>query len=234
MIIIRFLIFAVVIFTGFRILNLIIKKLTVIPMRIRNQLANVIPVFELVVWIVALLWIARYIYETKNYLALLFIVILFSLFAIPLFFVTRNLIAGIILRLQNRITEGMYIEVEGTKGIVKKAGHLGLEIEDRQSNFYSVPYHTIHSKRIIRQGGNPYLEKVTIRFEFPQPDGDDELYNKLIRAAINTPWVAVSFPPVIENTFKENGKTIIDLGVFLPDRMYADNIKSVVCSALSE
>jgi hypothetical protein len=231
---VQFLFIVALLFAGFRLLSFVAGKLNVLPQKMRHQIGFLLPIVELVVWVAVLLWMVSAIYVSKNYFVLLSMAILFALLAVPLFYLIRNFIAGIIFRIQNKLMPGMYINLEGIAGVVKRTGHLGLEIEDRQRNIRVIPYYTIRSASILRQGNNPHLEKVTLCFTLPVTGPIRELSNKLQREVLMTPWVAVSQPPAIESISHEEGKIQVDVGVFMPDRSYADLVKERVMHAMSD
>ncbi len=223
----------ILLFTLFRVLNIVLHKFVMIPLKLKYHLGYVLPAVELVAWVTLLLMIARFTYQTESYFAFALLIVLLALLAVPLFFVVRNFIAGVVLRLQYRLTEGMNIETEGVSGVVKKVGYLGLEIEDTSLDIYSIPYHALQSKTLIRQGNNPFLKKGTLRFELPLETDLSTLCMRLKKEVLNTPWAAISQPPVVEKAIEKNGKAIIHIGVFMPDKSYAGRIQHTVLSAFS-
>ncbi len=228
----KFLFIAVLVFACFRFINFISERIKV-PSIQKTKFLHIIPVFELLMWMAYLLWIVKAIYDSRNYFALISIGVVFALVAFPLFMLIRDYITGIILKLQNRIVEGSYIELEETKGIVKKAGHLRMDIEDNHGNICSITYHLVYGKRISKTSTNQYLEKVTLEFEFPETTKVNHLTSLLKRAVMNSSWVAVSQPPIIENTKTMNGKLLVEVGAYVLDKAYAENVKASVISYFS-
>jgi hypothetical protein len=179
------------------------------------------------------LWVVKLIYDSKNYFALLSIAVVFALIAYPFFILIRDFISGIILKIQNKVAVGMHIEIEEIKGLIAKAGHLSMDMEDGHGNITSINYHYAYGKKISRSGNNLNLEKISLAFEFPESSRLNELISQLKKEVMNTPWVAISQPLIIENTKVKNGKVLIKVAAFVLDRSYAENIKTSVMSYFS-
>nr|WP_324292768.1 mechanosensitive ion channel domain-containing protein [uncultured Carboxylicivirga sp.] len=165
---------------------------------------------------------------SKNYYVLTSVSILFLLIAVPFFFLIRDFVSGLFLKLQNKLFEGMSIEIEDVKGVVKKNGIFRLDIEDKYGNINSVSYYKIRSKIITRPKVSYNLEKTTLEFIFQEASNTNRILAELKRQLMNIPWVAVRQPPLIENTRVENGKFIVEIGVYMLDKSYAENIKHSV------
>ena len=223
----RFFLVAVIIFSLFRFLGFIVRRVKT-PFRTEYQATYALPLLELFSWIAYIIWAAKIIYDSKSYFVLIAVATVFALVSIPVFILIRDFITGIFLRLQNKITEGMYLEVDDIRGIVKNVGHLRLDIEDNLGNINSIPYYSIRSKAISRPGNNQNLEKVSIQFDFEETSDVNELIARLKRAVMNTPWVSLSRLPIVEAVKKEDGHLVVDIGAFVMDKLYADNIKAMV------
>lgn len=227
----KFFIIAAFIFGGFRVLNFITERLNIHLIQ-RNKLHYLIPLFEFFIWMLYVIWVVKVIYESKNYFALISLAVVIVLLAFPLFILIRDFISGIILKVQNKVAEGMYIDIEELKGLISNAGHLRMDIEDKHGNITSVTYHYVYGKRISRSGNNQNLEKISLEFDFPEPARVNEFSDSLKKAVMNTPWVVISQAPIIENTKVENGRLTVEVGAFVIDKSYAENIKSAVSSSL--
>ena len=223
----RFFIIAILIFTLFRILNFILGRAKTI-LKLKYHINDVVSVIELATWILFVLWMVKVIYDSKNYFALISMSTIFLLMVVPLFILIRDYVTGIFLKLQNKIIEGKYIKIEEIEGLVKKAGHLRIDIEDNHGNISSVSYFKVGSKIISQQGTNQNLEKVTIELQFPKTEKINEFLDQLKKEIMNTPWVAVSQFPIIEKASQTDNKLIVEVGVFMLDRSFAEEIKSVI------
>ncbi len=230
--ILSILIIAVLIFTLFRLFNFIAERLKN-KFELKAYLKVIIPLTELFAWVLFILWVAKIIYVSRNYYVLFSISIISFLLAVPLFLLIRDFLSGIFLKLQNEIAEGMRIDIGEISGVVKKAGHFRFSVEDRHGNINSVSYYKIRSKIISHIGNNQHLKKVTIEFVLEKTSNSNQQITQLKNDVMNTPWVSVAQPPIIENTRIENEKLIVDVGVFVLDNTYTEYIKNAVLKYIS-
>lgn len=205
-----------------------LKSKVQIAESIKGYLAYMLPIAELLVWIVFLVWIFHWIYRLQNYFVLVAVAVVVLLFSMPLHVLLRDFVMGTILKIQNKINEGLFIEIDEIKGRIKRAGLLRLDIEDDRGNINSIPYNHIRSKIISQPGSNQKLAKVLLQFSFPENTQVNYITPILIQQILNTPWTAVSQAPIIEKAKKENGQLIVEVGVYTLDKSYGENIKNSV------
>ncbi|SMO52332.1 Small-conductance mechanosensitive channel [Saccharicrinis carchari] len=218
---------ALIIFLLFRLL-FSLKNKWGLSVKIKRHLAYILPIAELFVWIGYLIWAVRLIYLSQNYFTLAAVGIVLLVLCIPLYLLLRDFIVGNVLKMQNKVNEGVFIEIEEIKGRIKRAGYFRLDIEDNRGNINSIPYNHIRSKIISQYGINQNLAKVVLRFTFPDTTKVNYIVPLLKRQILNTPWAAVSQDPIVEKTKTENGKLIIEVGTYTLDKSYGENIKNCV------
>ncbi|MCW3788198.1 mechanosensitive ion channel domain-containing protein [Plebeiibacterium sediminum] len=183
---------------------------------------------ELMIWFSLLIWVAKDYFEMRNYFALSSILSVFLLLIILLFPLLKNLVYGIIFKWQNKITEDVFIEADEIVGMVKKAGHLNMEIEDSHGDIYNISYTKVYSKTISKPSRNHNLFKTTLTFSFTDYTSKNEILSTLKRELMNTPWTAVSQPPIIENSRIADGELVIEVAVFVIDQAYVEDVKTSV------
>jgi len=227
MMIAKILIVALIIFMAFR-LVFFVKNRVDMSVKIKRHLAYMLPTIELFIWFGFLIWTARLFYLTQNYFTLIAAGFVLLVLSIPLYVLLKDFIAGNVLKMQNRVNEGVFIEIDDLKGRIKRAGFLRLDIEDNRGNINSIPYHSIRSKIISRSGSNPNLTKVLLRFTFPETTKINYISPILKQQILNTPWTSVSQVPIIEKAKIENGQLIIEVGAYTLDKSYGENIKNAV------
>jgi small-conductance mechanosensitive channel len=223
----RIIFIALILFGSFRFLSFAHKTLKY-RKSIKHHMSYIIPIFELLLWIGYALWCINYIYQSGNYKGLVLLGLLFLLIAIPSFFLLRDFVFGVYLKIQRKIDKGDFIEIDEFEGEILEAGHFNVEIKDKQGDINSIPYNRIRSKIIAKHGANPNLKKQTIIFKFPDHNKVNKLISELKKNLLNTPWVAVSQPPFIENIKQEEGMHVIEVAVFTLKNEYAQNIKEIV------
>ncbi len=223
----KIIIVALIIFLSFR-LVFFIKNRVIIPLKVKAHLAYILPIGELFIWLGFLIWTFRLIYQSQNHFTLIAVGVVLLVLSIPQYVLLTDFIVGNVLKMQNKVNEGVFIEIDEIKGRIKRAGYLRLDIEDNRGNINSIPYNNIRSKIISRSGSNPNLTKVVLRFTFPDTTKINYISPILKQQVLNTPWTAVSQAPIIEKTKTENGRLIVEVGVYTMDKLYGENIKNSV------
>ena len=225
--IVKIFIVALMIFVAFR-LVFFVKNRVDISVKIKRHLAYMLPIAELFIWLGFMIWAARLIYLAQNYFTLIAVSVFTLILSIPLYVILRDFVVGNILKIQNKVSEGVFIEIEEIKGRIKKAGYLRLDLEDEHGNINSIPYNNIRSKIISQNSINQNLAKVLLRFSFPENTKVNYITPILIRQILNTPWAAVSQTPIIEKAINENGQLIIEVGAYALDKSYGENIQNSI------
>ena len=225
--IVKIFIVALMIFVAFR-LVFFVKNRVDISVQVKRHLAYMLPIAELFIWVGFIIWAARLIYLSQNYFTLIAVSVVILIMSIPLYVILRDFVVGNILKIQNKVSEGVFVEIEEIKGRIKRAGYLRLELEDDRGNINSIPYNNIRSKIISQNSINQNLAKVVLRFSFPENTKVNYITPILKRQILNTSWAAVSQAPIIEKTKIENGKLIIEVGAYTLDRSYGENIQNSV------
>lgn len=175
-----------------------------------------------------IVWLSQRFYLAGSYFELIALLVLLVILCFPFVGLFKDLMMGMVFKIQNKVIKGKHIEIENIEGRISKVGLLGIEIMDASGNINTLPYHGLFSKTITRQSENQNLEKITLRFSFPETKKTNELTTKLLQLIMTTPWVAVSQQPSIENISHSDGKLWIEICAFTLDKAYAENIQSMV------
>lgn len=217
----------------FRVLNVLNKTFKHTP-KIKHHINYGLPLAELFIWIVLVIWILNYFYTSGNNVGLFITGLLLLLSVVPAFFSLRDFLSGIYLKLQNKISEGNYIEIDDLKGKIEKMGNFSMNIVDKYGNIKSVPYNKINSKIILKPGYNPNLCKINLVFYFPEHLKTKKIIPRLKTQLITTPWVAVSQPIIVENIEYKNKQLLIEVIVYALQKNYAENIKDMIDNYIKE
>lgn len=223
----QFVIIALVLFFAFR-LTYFVHTALPYSKRIKYHARYVLPVIELFSWIGFAVWSIDYIYQSENFQGLVFVSILFVILAVPAYFLLRDFIFGIYLKIQRKIDAGDFIEFDNIEGEIVRAGHCSIEIRDTEGDINTIPYSKIRSTIIIKHGANPNLKKQILVFKFPDHISINAIRPELEKHLLNAPWVAVSQPPFIEKVKQEDGNHIFEVAVFTLKNEYAEYIREIV------
>lgn len=215
------------IFLLFRGLTFVSKAIP-LPKIIKQYLGYILPVAEFAFWLGYFIWAVRTLYAAYNTLALIIIGVLLVLIVAPVWFLFRDFIYGLILKLQRKIETGIAIEIEDIHGTVINTGLLSFEIKSGGGNIESIPYNKIIGKVIVRHGTNTSLNSHLIRLCVDSSNDIRQLLPKLKNTLINAPWMVGSEIPIIKKVEKENNEYLIDVVVYTVDEDHVEKIKDYV------
>ncbi len=223
----QFVIVALILLFSFRLIYVLHNALRYAP-QIKYHVRYLLPVIELFSWIGFAVWSIDHIYRSDNIQGLIFLSTLFAILAVPGYFLLRDFVFGIYLKIQRKIDAGDSIEFDGLEGEIIRAGQFSLEIRDTQGDLNTIPYSKIRFKIIVKHGRNPNLKKQILSFSVPDDRSVSAVRQELERHIVNAPWVAVSQPPRFESVKHEAGRLLFEVAVFTIKKEHADYIKELV------
>ena len=219
------------VFSLFRLLYFLNK---VLPLRggLKHYWGYLLPVVELASWLGFLVWCFRFVYDEKDYTPLIIVGVLALLLILPISFLLRDFLFGVILKLQRKMEVGLNVEIDGMVGKIVKAGYFSFDLKTKNGNLNTIPYHTIRSKVISKSGENINLEKYKISFKLHSDQNEKELGVTLKSLLLTSPWVAPSQPQYIGDPYVVDGQKYIDVFIFTISEDYISNIRNYVISNL--
>lgn len=224
---VKFLVLLSGIFVMFRLLGLINRSLK-FSTAFKHHSTYLLTLTELLLWLVMLVWLVKHYYYSQNTFALVSLGIVITIAIIPSFYLLRDFFSGVYLKIQNKVSEGSIIEINELKGKIERLGNFSLDIIDKHGDIKSIPYHKINATIISKQSNNPNLNKVNIKFVFPSSVQTNYIIPKLKAEIINTPWVAVSQPVIIDNIEHINNEYFIEVVIYTLQPHFAEDIKTRV------
>jgi hypothetical protein len=221
------LILATGIFILFRFLSFLNKKIP-FSNEFKHYSGFILPVVELASWLGFVIWSMRMVYEQQAYTTLIIFGILVLLFIVPAWFLIRDFLYGMLLKIQRKIELGVRIEIGDLKGLVTKTDHFTFDIKSKNGNVDTIPYNKIRSKVISKSSENINLEKQLFRFSFASEQESSALINQLKITLLNAPWVAVSQEPIIKEIKQDAGRFEVDVFVYLIKTEHAEKLQEYV------
>lgn len=192
----------------------------------------VLPVVELVVWLGFLAWCMRIIYEAEAFMTLIVLGIVVLLFIVPGWFLVRDFLYGMMLKIQRKIEVGNKISIGDLNGLIIQTNYFTFDIKRDDGNIDTIPYNKIREKVISRNGANSQLEKQLLAFSISANIDANKIVPQLKSTLINAPWVAGSQEPIIHRVVEETGKTVIEVFVYIIRKEHADKIREYVSKNL--
>ena len=220
---IKIVIFATGILLLFRIL-LYLNKILPFSKEFKHYSGYLLPIVELASWLGFIIWCLRYIYEAEAYTTLIILGILIVLLFAPAWFLVRDFLHGMLLKIQRKIEIDTKIEIGDLKGVIVKTDYFTFDIKTKNGNIDTIPYNKIRSEIITKNAANIHLEKQIVSFNIPIKEDINIIIPQLKTALINAPWVAASQEPLINNVRTESDKSIIEVIVYMLKKEHKEKI----------
>ncbi|MDD2346495.1 MAG: mechanosensitive ion channel [Bacteroidales bacterium] len=216
----------------FRLLNYFSKVLPY-PKNIRHHVGYILPVIELISWIGFMLWYFRYIFDPHDYTGLIIFGVVSVLLIMSIFFLLKDFLFGVFLKMQRKIDEGNIIEFESIKGVIIKSGHFSIDVKTKYGDIKTIPYNKFRSKVISKPGGNINLFRQSIVLKFSDAINVNTIISELKTTLLNAPWVAPSEQFTTNEIQKVSDGYSIEVVVYTLKEEHAEKIREYIMKNLS-
>ncbi len=120
------------------------------------------------------------------------------LLALVGWFVVRDFMAGVLLRLEETVAQDERIQVQQMKGRITKMGHFSLVFETDEGQIVRVPYRKVHAEIQVKDHPARKIKKHQFRVAVPK-DTSLEVAEKRIRLLLYTaPWSSILKTPQVQ------------------------------------
>lgn len=211
----------------FRILAFL-NKILPFSNNVKHYVTYALPLAELALWLSFVVWSIKLIYNAEAYITLTVLGILVLLIVIPTWFLVRDFLYGLLLKMQRKIETDDKIEIGNLKGIIIKTDRFTFDIKTSNGNINTIPYNKIRSEIITKSGTNIHLEKHIIPFKISTKQNINPIIRELKVSLLTAPWVAASQEPII--TIVNHGGDNYDLEVivYVLKKEYVEKITEYV------
>lgn len=217
----------------FRVLTLINRVMPIAKI-VKTYISYLLPLVELLAWLGFLAWVLRSVYQANDTVGLIVLGVVMICLIAPVWFLLRDFLYGLVLKLQRTIDLGKIIEFDDKKGIVKHAGHFSFELENEHGGVDSIPYGKIRSKILSTLGGNKYFEKQLISLHFQSALPSNQLLTVLKQTIMHSPWMIVSQEPIVHHLSHENNQYEAEVFVYVLKKEHAEKIKEYFMTHFSD
>lgn len=202
-----------------------------IPILVRKQslkdfLLKLAPFAEGISWLLFSVWSIRYTIESSETASVGIAILLFVVFICFVWFVLRDFIGGILLRMENAIALNERLHIKGVKGWVSKIGYLSLELVNDEGQTVRIPFRTVQGN--IRLKDNPAKRIKAHQFELMLPKVEEidtliEQQKILLHAA---PWSSVTKSPEIRFQAESSNYYHFNVVIYTLQVAYFQKIKN--------
>ncbi len=187
----------IVVFIIFRLYYLIVPSL-VRKLSIKDFFVKLGPFAECLSWLTFIIWSIQYAIESPEIASIGTSILLFVLFLGFIWFVLRDFMSGILLRMENAISLNERLQIKEVKGMVSKIGYLSLELVNDEGQTVRIPFSAVQAN--IRFKDNPAKRIKAHQFELllPKVTDIDVLIEQQKILLHSAPWSSVTKSPEIK------------------------------------
>lgn len=192
-------------------------------------LQKTMPIVEMLSWVSFSIWaIFNFVIEgdskkeTGNWVFLSLLVVLVLIFA---WFMLRDFVAGLILRLEGVFELNDRIKTRGIEGMVKRMGYRAMQLETDKGEWITVPYSKVigNINAKLKKQGSGVSSKIRIEID---NEGDwNHMHTMIKRILLNAPWVIVNKKPLVTLVEERENVFIVDCIVYVLDHEYLPKLK---------
>ena len=225
----RILLLSIAILLIFRILSYL-QKILPFSKKIKHYSGFILPVIEIISWLGFLIWCLHLIYKAEAFPTLIFLGVLIVLLLAPIWFLMRDFLHGLILKIQRKIEIDSKIEIGGLKGIIVKTNYFTFDIKTEDGNIKTIPFNKIRAEIISRNSANNNLERQLLSFQIHSKQDINQILEGLKSTLINAPWVAATQEPSLKVTSSTSGIYLIDAVFYTLKKEHSSRIDAYVKS----
>lgn len=205
------------------------RVLDLIP-RLRAQLVlyRILSGIEAVIWAAYAFWALDRVFVDPLYSAVATLSLLTVLGGLFAWFVIKDWLAGVVLRIQDVYESDQFLELGERRGRVTRLGHLTIEIEQEDGDRVKIPYsrisgqiHSIHHPEAL---SNYYRFRITV----PRPVSVADATLALRTAILNTPWSSPNKPTRINLLETKQESYTFEAVVYATRQSFAQSIEDAV------
>jgi hypothetical protein len=182
------------------------------------------PILEFLIGLALIFWAVDFLFSDKSYFFILTIVIVAVVVALIAWYVFRDVMAGVVFRVQNNLPRGASVQLGEIKGRIlhSRATHVVMETDEGKT--IRIPYSHATSEIISEQQERGLHEDSIIELSIPKNDSWQKTKELLNNILLNTPWRLVHSEPVVHLISEEDANFRVEIHVKTHSKKYEDNL----------
>jgi len=146
----------------------------------------------------------------------------------PVWFLMRDFLHGLILKIQRKIEIDSKIEIGGLKGKIVKTDYFTFDIKTEDGNIKTIPFNKIRAEIISKNSANNNLERQELLFQIHSEQDIKQILEGLKTTLINAPWVAATQEPSLKVTSNNSGLYLIETVFYTLKKEHVSRIDAYV------
>lgn len=185
----------ILLFLLFRMLNRLSKALFKKNFY-RSSMMSLLPVMELVTWVAYAFWGTYVVFYGHLYydliIGIMAVLIIFGL----AWFVFRDFLAGVLIKIEKSIDIGQYIKTPFAEGRIIKMGTLSLELTNEAGETVKIPYSRLNRESLVLPPDNEDNLPHQFQIQLDGKQSPEKIRERVYAELIAMPWIINPLPEV--------------------------------------
>ncbi len=211
-------------FIGMRIIQLIARQL-IKKYAVLRKLLNLIPLVGLIIWLIILFWAVNYLFQDKSYYLVIIVSIIVILSLTIGWFLLKDIIAGIIFRIQNNYSQGEFVQFGKLSGRLNEMHLTHISIHTKDGKSIKIPYSRLSNEIISLRLETKSFESdrfiINVNKKYPKKETEDIIFALLN----NSPWRVGNAVPQVKFLNEDTDGFSFEILVQVRNQKHLNNIK---------
>lgn len=185
-------------------------------------------VILIIVWLLFLFWLTHTIFQNHLLYALPVFLLIAGFFTISIWFVVRDIAAGIILNSEGFYHPNDIIKFKDTQGRIKHLGYRSLEIETEGGERIKYPYSLVLKEAITKPNPTKTQKTHTFQLNIPKKYNLVDTIQKLRTIILNLPWSSLKRDPRIKSIGENEDHYQFEITVYTFSSHYFQQIEQSI------
>ena len=168
-----------------------------------TQKFNFAPALELIILLIYFFWANDFLFKNKSYYQYLVLSLILAVVILLAWFIARDFIAGIVLRVQNDLQTNNNIQFGNLEGRIKSQHLTHLKIVTTTGQIVKIPYSRLNQEIISETSDSASIEEFKFKIRSKKTISRQDAEEKIRFLLINSPWSNYNKTPDIR-LFSEN------------------------------
>ncbi len=162
-----------------------------------TQKFNFVPAMEFIMWLIFIFWANDFLFKNKSYYQYLVLSLIVIVVVLLAWFIARDFIAGIVLRVQNDLQTNNNIQFGNTEGRIKSQHLTHLKIVTPTGQIVKIPYTRLNQEIVSEISDSTAIEEFKFQIQAKKTMSRQDMEEKIRFLLINSPWCNFNKIPVI-------------------------------------
>lgn len=194
---------------------------------LRHTLNQVFVTISAFAWGSLILWSLHVVFQVQQLYSLVLFVVLFSIFLGAGWFLVQDLIAGLVLKIEEPYEVGDRINLKKFQGKVSKVGLRSLWLLTEEGNHMKLPYRFITGIQVRKSDESQQVEHV-FQIKIPKRDPLIEIESQIQEIILTHPASVISKLPSVQLLEEIEDQYFIEITFLTLDRKYTEDIKEKI------